>query len=735
MAKERHYHLSITKGNYSIGEKSYTNKVLINNSIPAPVLEFIEGETAVITVDNKMDEETLIHWHGLLIKNNQDGVPYVNSLPIPPNASKTYRFKLIQNGTYWYHSHVMFQEQDGMYGAFIIHPKNTRQIKVGSSKESKRDRVVILSDFSEESGETIQRNIKKQGEYYDVIKGTVQSWYEAFKSGNALIKWRNSLQRMEGMDYADIAYDYFLVNGKEQIRLFSDFEEKSKVRLRIINGSATSIYKITYGGEYLNVIGADGLNVKPVKVRSLPISVAETYDIELEVDPAKTYELKIESIDKTGQSKILIGNGEIIQKAPDIYWEHPIGVTMGEMMGMKEMSFWSELLMNYRNEFKDIPSSQKYHFSTDYKLPSLKILKPMMGGNDHALNTEKNHNHLDFRIMNRSPELRQSNIYDEKNSIYKELTYDLLSTEKKISVKKGTKLRTVHFTLNGNMGRYVWSINGKPLDPDAFIKIRKGERVRFVMDNTTMMNHPMHLHGHFFRVMTDKGKNSVLKHTVNIPPLDRAVIEFEANEEKDWFFHCHILYHMMGGMARIVRYENNPGTKELAKARNRSKEFNHGDSFYLRSRNFLQSNYYRTETSFFNSYYAFDFDVVGNFDTDLEGELHVARILTRYLEPYLGVKTEAEDGNFKTTPTLGFTWILPLNISIDLKYQPEMDKKFELEFESEIQLTSKLQLNYEYSSIRNFYSELEYRQNKNLSFVASYNETFKEWGAGLAYTY
>jgi hypothetical protein len=127
--------------------------------------------------------------------------------------------------------------------------------------------------------------------------------------------------------------------------------------------------------------------------------------------------------------------------------------------------------------------------------------------------------------------------------------------------------------------------------------------------------------------------------------------------------------------------------------------------------------------------------VVGNFDTDLEGELHVARILTRYLEPYLGVKTEAEDGNFKTTPTLGFTWILPLNISIDLKYQPEMDKKFELEFESEIQLTSKLQLNYEYSSIRNFYSELEYRQNKNLSFVASYNETFKEWGAGLAYTY
>ncbi len=269
----------------------------------------------------------------------------------------------------------------------------------------------------------------------------------------------------------------------------------------------------------------------------------------------------------------------------------------------------------------------------------------------------------------------------------------------------------------------------------TYIKINKGERVRFVMKNTTMMNHPMHLHGHFFRVMTNQRKWSVKKHTVNVAPLDQVVIEFDANEEKDWFFHCHILYHMMGGMTRIVRYENNPGSIKLEKAREESEEFNFADKYFLRSRNFIQNNYFRTETSLFNSFYAFDFDILGNYDGNMEGEVHVSRILTRYLEPYIGVKTEAEEGIYKSTPTVGFTWVLPLNISIDLKYQPELEKDFELEFESEIQLTSKLQFNYEYSSIRNFYSELEYRQTKNLSFVTSYNRTYNKWGLGLGYTY
>lgn len=170
-ANERHYTLNIAKGSIQVGEYQVKDRILVNSSLPAPTLNFIEGETAVIKVINKTDQKTLIHWHGLLIKNDQDGVPYVNSLPIDPKSEKTYRFKLRQTGTYWYHSHVMFQEQDGMYGAFVIRPKNQQSSHI--------EKVVLLSDFSRETGEQIERNIKKQGEYYDVLKGTVQSWWKA----------------------------------------------------------------------------------------------------------------------------------------------------------------------------------------------------------------------------------------------------------------------------------------------------------------------------------------------------------------------------------------------------------------------------------------------------------------------------------------------------------------------------------------------------------------------------
>jgi hypothetical protein len=252
-----------------------------------------------------------------------------------------------------------------------------------------------------------------------------------------------------------------------------------------------------------------------------------------------------------------------------------------------------------------------------------------------------------------------------------------------------------------------------------------------------MMNHPMHLHGHFFRVMTNQGKWSVLKHTVNVSPLSTTVIEFEASEEKDWFFHCHILYHMMDGMTRIVRYENNPGPNELTEERKYSKEFNLTDSFFFRNKLLGQSNYSRLEGKFFSSYYQLLYDVVGNYEGNYEGEVHIARTLTRYLTLYVGGKIE-QKGNLasESSPTVGFTWLLPLQIEVDVKYQPLMEEDlFEIEFENAIQLTDRLQMNFEYSSIRNFYTELEWRQTKHLSFTANYNRTFDTYGLGLGYTY
>jgi len=714
------YTLEVTRGDIVVDGKLYRDKVLVNGSTPAPRLEFTNGDTAKITVINRMDDPTLIHWHGLLIENDQDGVPYVNSMPIDPHSTKIYKFDLIQLGTYWYHSHVMYQEEDGLYGAFIIKKKNEPEIL---------EKTIILSDLTSEKGETIQKNIKKSGEYYGIFKGTIQSWLKAFQTNNAGVKFRNSLQRMEGMDYADISYEKFVANGETSTTYFED-KENEKVKLRIINGSATSIYKLTFAGEYFEVVGADGLDVVPVKVKTLPISVAETYDVIVNLQKGKKLEVRATSLDNTGFSSVFLGKGPK-HFAPNMAWEHPIGITMGEMMGMDSMGFFSEFAMNYKNEFKDIGGPIQYTESK-YSEPSLMQLNPMMA---KMSDMDMGHKKMKTskRIMNRVKEVRENNIISK--GLYKELQYDLLKTAEPINVEKRKILRTINFTLNGNMANYIWSINGTPLGPDTYIKIKKGQRVRFVMNNTTMMNHPMHLHGHFFRVMTSQGKNSVLKHTVNVAPLEQTVIEFDANEEKDWFFHCHILYHMMGGMTRIVRYENDPADKKLAKAREESEEFNFADKFFLRSRNMVQNNYARTETSLFNSFYSFDFDVLGNYETDLEGEVHVSKLLTRYLSPYLGAKTEGEEGRFKSSLTAGFTWVLPLNISIDLKYQPELEKDFELEFANEIQLTSKLQLNFEYSSTRNYYTELEYRETKNLSILGSYNRTYDQWGLGLGYTY
>ena len=746
------YQLKITQGSLNVGGKIFSNKFLINNSVPGPELIFKNGDIAEITIINLTSKKTLIHWHGILLPNDQDGVPSVNSLPIEPHSEKLYRFPIKQTGTYWYHSHVMYQEEDGLYGAIKILPTDFI--------EKIPEKTVLLSDLSEESGKTIHRNLKRDGEYYDLAKGTVQSWTKALTTGSLLVKWRNSLQRMGGMDYADVAYDFFTANGQPQISLFTEEQQPTRVKLRLINGSATSIYKITYAGKDITVVAADGLPVEEVKVKFLPMSVAETYDVIVDLEPGKKLELRATSFDNSGFSSVWLGkeNTEKVM-ALAMPWEQSIGVTMGEMMGMPELGFWSEFFMVYKNEFSDIPKDIEYHIMDKYSLPDNKTLMPMMS-ESKADKMDMKHQDMpmmdmenkdmpmmnmsemkmkpeqSFRIMNQAPESLKNNlIQKDPVPLYNELTYGLLKSREPIDDNPNQKLRVIPFTLNGNMANYVWTINGRPLGPDTFIKIRKGERVRFVMRNTTMMNHPMHLHGHFFRVMTNQGKWSVLKHTVNVAPLSTTVIEFAATEEKDWFFHCHILYHMMDGMTRMVRYVDNPGPKELEESRKKSIEFNSTSNFFLSSKLIAQTNYSRLEGKVFSSYYMFEYDILGNYDKDLEGEIHAARTLTRYLNLYLGAKTEGDKGKFDTTPTLGFTWLLPLRIKMDLKYQPLLDDKVELQLSNEIQLTDKLQLNFEYSSIQNYYTELEYRQTKHLSFVGSYNETFEKWGVGLGYTY
>ncbi|NCN41769.1 multicopper oxidase domain-containing protein [bacterium] len=739
------YRLEIDRGLITAGDHQ-AEKFTVNGSIPGPVLKFTVGDMARITVVNRLDHETLIHWHGILLPNDQDGVPYINSMPIPAHGSKVYEFPITHAGTYWYHSHVMFQEQDGVYGAINIfndpEPRNQREA------------TILFSDFSVESGQQIHKNLKKEGEYYAIKKNFVQSWWAAIRTGNVFVKLRNSLQRMGGMDYADIAYDAFLANGRVDAETLSDVTN-GMVKLRLINGSGSSIYKVTYGNGPMTILEADGNPVEPIRVDILPLSVAETYDILVEVPKGKKVELRATSIDNSGFASAWIGQGseKLMAKAPP--WINPISLTMSESMGMPQMSFFSELAMNYSNEAKDLPRDMSSSLGP-YSKPDLgmghKMKEPKSlekpSSMDHSHHKMSHHHEMKVspmnmgvgsttpqRIMTLAPESETSNLINREKNHYNELTYGLLRAKSPIQVAKSQQLRTFHFTLNGNMENYVWTINGRPLGPETYIKIKKGERVRFVMKNTTMMNHPMHLHGHFFRVMTDQGEWSVLKHTVNVASMGKTIIEFDANEKEDWFFHCHVLFHMMDGMTRIVRYEDQPGSEEMLAERKKSKEFNMRNDFFLSSKILGQSNSSRLEGKYFSALYMFEYDVIGNYEGDFEGEIHASRTLTRYLGLYLGAKSEAEEDRFKHSPTLGFTWILPLNLNVDVKYQPNLDKKIEAEFANEIQLTDKLQLNLEYSSVRKFYTELEYRQTKNLSFVANYNETYSNFGAGLGYTY
>ena len=703
-AKTVEYELVIENKEVEVGGKTY-KKFTVNGGIPAPVLRFEIGDYAKINVVNKTNDKTLIHWHGLLIPNKYDGVPYINSLPIEPNSSFLYEFPIIHGGTYWYHSHVMFQEQDGVYGAFIISDK--------TPKHTDNEHTVILSDFSKESGEQIHRNLKKDGEYYAIKKGFVQSWLKSLKTGTFWTKFKNSLQRMEGMDYADIGYDHFLANGQPVTKVPY---KANKIKLRVINGSASSIFKLTYANGPITIIGNDGTYIEPVDVDLLRISVAETYDILINADDANSYELRATSIDNSGYSSIIVGDQKDYVKAPTMPWINPMSMDMGHMMGMPEMGFFSGLGMNYKNEFLDIPRSLEA-VESKYSLP-----EESMG------------------IKNKSHKMHMGHSGSQKLKMgtkMKEYDYSMAKAKVPFEIKENQKLMTYKFTLNGNMENYVWTINGEPLGPESYIKIKKGYRVRFVMKNTTMMNHPMHLHGHFFRVLNKNGVYSPKKHTVNVDPLSTTTFEFEANEEKDWFFHCHVLYHMMDGMARIIRYEDNPGIKDIEEARIESHEFNYYKKMFLSTKGLFQSNFSRIEGKFFNTKYMLEYNLVSDYKKgNSEGEIHLARTLTRFLNLYVGVKTESEEKwDLDTTATIGLTWVLPLNISFDIKYQPDLEEKYEIELENSIQLTDKLQLNLAYTSTRNWMTELEYRANKRLSFAVNYNKEYDTYGAGLGFTY
>ena len=643
----------------------------IGGQIPAPTIEATVGDTLRVTFHNKLNEESSVHWHGVLLPNDQDGVPWLTTQPIGAGASFTYEYQVTHAGTYWYHSHSGLQEQRGVYGALVFYPEH-------ESIEADRDYVVVLSDWTDEHPRAVLRNLKKDGDYYARKKNSVQSWDQVLTHGRDAVKNRlyGAWIRMGPMDISDVGYNLFLANGKPEQMLVADAGER--VRLRLINASASSYLNIEFAGGVMTIISADGIEVEPQKVKRLRMAVAETYDVLVEIPEHRAYALRATSEDGTGYSNTFIGAGKRVQ-APTVPKPNPYRMSHG------------------------------HHRAGDN------------GGMSHNVATGREHR------PTHSDEQEDCDIIEYMTD------YSVLRAKSPTTLRDGAPIREIRLALTGNMERYVWSFNGKPFSESDRIRIRKGENVRFVLENETMMNHPLHLHGHFFRVLNGQGEYSPLKHTVNVARMDTTMIEFAANEEKDWFFHCHNLYHMQTGMARVVSYE---GSSTLN--RDTMEKMTHDDAWYRRGEVAVLSQMIAGELLISNVRNAVELEYDFDYDKDYKAEFFYKRYVSRFLNLQAGTRFEREDRHEKpeTTAAVGLGYVLPLLIETDLRL--DSDNALSLRLHSDLQLTQRIKLDWKYEFEAKDEDEyrvgLSWEINKTLS-VAAFHDSDAHAGVGLQFMF
>ncbi|MFA6276523.1 MAG: multicopper oxidase domain-containing protein [Pedobacter sp.] len=494
--------------------------IAVNGQIPMPTLTFTEGDTAEIYVHNELNEETSLHWHGLFVPNKYDGVPNLTQMPIQPHTTHLYKFPIIQSGTHWYHSHTGLQEQSGMYGSMILNKRAEPIIPTIP---------VILSEWADMNPKEIDRSLHNATDWFAIKKGSTQSYAEAIREGHFKTKITNEWKRMNAMDVSDVYYDQFLINGKNQF-LAENFKAGDKVRLRISNAGASSYFWLNYAGGKITVVANDGNDVVPVEVDRLMIAVSETYDVIVTIPKNMSYEFLVTPEDRTKSASLWLGNGMKMpaQKLPRLnYFE-----------GMKMMND----MMEMNGDLKEMKGMKMQNQIMDMNM----VMYPEMSGDDDA---KMDH---DMGVMD----------MDTQKEDIVTLNYTMLRAPKNTVLPKGP-IKELKFDLTGNMNRYVWTLDNKTVSESDKILIKKGENVRVILYNNSMMRHPMHLHGHDFRLVGKQGDFAPLKNVLDIMPMERDTIEFAATESGDWFFHCHILYHMMSGMGRVFSYENSPANPEI----------------------------------------------------------------------------------------------------------------------------------------------------------------------------
>lgn len=542
------FDLNVTKSTSVVGGKVGPS-ILINGHLPAPLLRWREGDEITLRVTNHLKVDTSIHWHGILLPFQMDGVPGVTFPGIKPGETFTYEFPLIQSGTYWYHSHSGLQEQIGHYGPIVIEPKDADPVAFD------REYVIVLSDWTFENPHRVFAKLKKMSDNYNFQQRTVNDFFDEVESEgldrtlSERLMW--GTMRMNPTDIADVTaatYTY-LINGHSPTDNWAGlFKPGERIRLRFVNAAAMSIFNVRIPGLPMTVVQADGLNVQPVEVDEFQIGTAETYDVIVQPKDNRPFTLMAESNDRSGFARATL--------TPQLGLSAPIPVLRPRpTLTMKDMA------MDHGSHKMGKPgetTSGMVHSKMDHARMSHEPMKD----DTSASGKPQAHNHIKGvgvvgLAMNPSNRLgeRPNGLEDVDHRV---LVYtDLKALDRNPDTR--TPQREIELHLTSNMERYMWSFDGvKFSEVDGPIIFYKDERLRLTLVNDTMMPHPIHLHGMFFEVVTAEQNHKPRKHTIVVKPGEKLSVDITADAVGDWAFHCHLLYHMHAGMMRVVSVVDEP---------------------------------------------------------------------------------------------------------------------------------------------------------------------------------
>jgi CopA family copper-resistance protein len=723
---------------------NYTGKarraIAVNGQIPMPTLEFTEGDTAEIVVHNLLKENTSLHWHGVFLPNKEDGVPFLTQMPIKPGTSYTYRFPVIQNGTHWYHSHSGLQEQIGMMGNFVMHKRNDDKLW-RKGIDDLPTIPIILGEWTDLNPNNVHRMLSFASDWFAIKKGATQSYAEAIRGNHLKTKLTNEWKRMLAMDVSDVYYEQVQMNGQQVNELKSingnPFAAGDRIRLRISNGGASSYFWLRYSGGKITVVASDGNDVEPVEVDRLIIAVSETYDVVITIPEAgKAYEFMATTEDRTRSASYFFGNGD----------RQPVG-PLPRLKYFEGMKMMNDMMKN-NGDLNDMGMNMSLN-----QMDMNVVMYPEITGEEKKKRRRET-KETDDKQNHRHHESTDSNRHDVKPPpAIVTLNYAMLRSQHNTALPGDAPVKHLKFTLTGNMNRYVWSMDNRVLAETEKITVKKGEVLRITLHNNSMMRHPIHLHGFDFRVLNGQEKNAPLKNVLDIMPMETDTIEFLANTEGDWFFHCHILYHMMAGMNRVFAVDDykNPALTDKAKAYKMLQR--ESNMVHMAAQNDFATNGNDGEVMLMNARWSLgtEWRLGYNDMHGYETETHLGRYIgkNQWFMPFIGFDwryrkmgiDEQEKNLFgqvnrkdkRAAVSVGMVATLPMLINFQAEVYHDGITRLSLSRE-DIPLSKKLLAGFMINSDKEYMADLRYILTRNIGLRTHYDSDMG-FGAGITLRY